>query len=130
MARPARPTPTDSERKILDVLWKKREATVREVADELSNNSPVAYNTVLTILRIMEKKGFVTHAQYERAYIYRPAISRSEATAQALEQLLKQFFNGSPQVLAQHLIENESDMMELESLRRMVDAAHEKENKK
>ena len=130
MARSAQSTPTDSERKILEVLWKKREATVREVADELSNTSPVAYNTVLTILRIMDKKGFVTHTQQERAYIYRPAISRSEAITQALEQLLKQFFNGSPQVLAQHLIENETDMMELESLRRIVDAAHQKENKK
>jgi len=130
MARPVTPTLTTSERKILEVLWKKREATVREVTDELSNKTPVAYNTVLTILRILEKKGCVTHTQHERAYIYRPAISRSEALAQALEQLLKSFFNGSPQVLAQHLIENESDMIELDSLRRMVDAAQEKESKK
>jgi predicted transcriptional regulator len=130
MARPLTPTLTPSERKILEVLWKKREATVREVADDLSQKAPVAYNTVLTMLRILEKKGCVTHVQQDRAFIYRPAISRSEAIAQALEQLLKNFFNGSPQVLAQHLIENESDDMELDSLRRMVEAAQEKESKK
>jgi predicted transcriptional regulator len=129
MARPPTPTLTTSERKILEVLWKKREATVREVTDELSNKSPVAYNTVLTMLRILEKKGCVTHTQHERAYVYRPAISRSEAIGQALEHLLKSFFNGSPQVLAQHLIENESDEMELDALRRMVDAAQEKDDK-
>jgi BlaI family penicillinase repressor len=130
MARPVTPTLTASERKILEVLWKKREATVREVTEELSKKTSVAYNTVLTMFRILEKKGYVTHIQHERAFIYHPAISRSEALAQDLEQFLKNFFNGSPQILAQHLIENESDVMELDSLRRMVEAAQEKESKK
>jgi predicted transcriptional regulator len=129
MARPATPTLTPAERKILEVLWDKRTATVRDVTDALSTAAPVAYNTVLTILRILEKKGCVTHIQQDRAYVYSPAISRGDAATQALEQLLKNFFGGSSRVLAQHLIDHESDLLERDALQRLVDAAQEKESK-
>lgn len=130
MARPGTPTLTDSERKLLEVLWKCKEASVREVTDELSKKSPVAYTTVLTLLGLMEKKGLVSHRQEGRAFIYSAAVSRSEALAKAVEHLLKQFFNGSPQVLAQHLVEqHEVDPAELEALKQLVDAAPEKAKK-
>ena len=124
MARPASPTLTDSERRILEVLWKKKEASVREVADELSKKKPLAYTTVLTMFKILDKKGLVNHRTEGRAFIYSAAISRSDARRQALENLLKQFFNGSPSVLAQHLIsEHEVDAEALDALQAKVDAA-------
>jgi len=130
MARPPSPTLTDSERAILEVLWKKKEASVREVADELSKKKPVAYTTVLTMFKILDKKGLVSHRTEGRAFIYSPAISRSEARAHALENLLKQFFNGSPNVLAQHLLsEHEMDLAELEALQEKVAATPTRKNK-
>lgn len=124
MARPPSPTLTDSERRILDVLWKKKEASVREVADELSKKKAVAYTTVLTMFKVLEKKGLVTHRSEGRAFIYSAAISRSEARRQALENLLRSFFNDSPNALAQHLIEeHDMDADELSALQKRVDDA-------
>jgi predicted transcriptional regulator len=123
MARPRSPVPTDSERAILEILWKKQEASVREVADELAKKKAVAYTTVLTMFGILAKKGLVTHRSEGRAFIYRAAISRGEARRQALEHLLKQFFNGSPDVLAQHLVdEHDIDLPELKALQQQIDA--------
>ena len=123
MARPVSPTLTDSERAILEVLWKKKEASVREVTDELSKKKPTAYTTVLTMFKILDKKGLVSHRTEGRAFIYSATISRSDARKRALENLLKQFFNGSPNVLAQHLIsEHDMDPGELKALQEKVDA--------
>ncbi len=131
MARPVSPTLTDSERAILEVLWKKKEASVREVADELSKKKPVAYTTVLTMFKILDRKGLVSHRTEGRAFIYSPAISRSEARKHALENLLKQFFNGSPNVLAQHLLsEHDMDLAEIKALQEKVDAALAKGDKR
>jgi BlaI family penicillinase repressor len=97
---------------------------VREVADELSKKKPVAYTTVLTMFKVLDKKGLVHHRSEGRAFIYSAAISRSEARKQALENLLKSFFNDSPSVLAQHLIdEHDIDSDELQALRKRVDDA-------
>ncbi|HSX63142.1 MAG TPA: BlaI/MecI/CopY family transcriptional regulator [Pseudoxanthomonas sp.] len=127
MARPVSATPTDAERAILEVLWKKKEASVREVTDELSKKKPVAYTTVLTMFKILDKKGLVSHRTEGRAFIYSAAISRTEARRQALENLLKQFFNGSPNVLAQHLVnEHDMDVDELKALQEKVDTAAKK----
>ncbi|WP_313347933.1 BlaI/MecI/CopY family transcriptional regulator [Stenotrophomonas sp.] len=124
MARPPSPTLTDSERRILEVLWKKKEASVREVADELSRKKPVAYTTVLTMFKVLDKKGLVTHRSEGRAFIYSAAISRGEARKQALENLLKSFFNDSPNVLAQHLIDEHAiDADELQALQKRVEDA-------
>lgn len=124
MARPVSPTPTDSERAILEVLWDKKEASVREVTDELSKTRPVAYTTVLTMFKILSRKGFVRHRTEGRAFIYRPTISRREARSSALQHMLAQFFNGSPKVLAQHLLsEHDVDLTELKRLQKKVDAA-------
>jgi BlaI family penicillinase repressor len=130
MARPPSTTLTDSERAILEVLWKKKEASVREVADELSKKKPVAYTTVLTMFKILDKKGLVTHRTEGRAFIYSPAISRNEARSHALENLLRQFFNGSPNVLAQHLLsEHDMDLAELKALQEKIDATPTRKNK-
>ncbi|MFC5570410.1 BlaI/MecI/CopY family transcriptional regulator [Lysobacter yangpyeongensis] len=124
MARPPSPTLTESERAILEVLWDKGEASVREVTDELSRRKAVAYTTVLTMFATLGKKGFVTHRAEGRAFIYRAAITRELARKQALDHLLQQFFDGSPNVLAQHLLsEHDIEQTELKALQRKVSAA-------
>lgn len=127
MARPPSPTLTESERAILEVLWDKGEASVREVTDELSKQKSLAYTTVLTMFNTLSKKGFVTHRAEGRAFIYRAAITRELARKQALDHLLQQFFDGSPNVLAQHLLnEHAIDQAELKALQRRVSAAKAK----
>lgn len=127
MARPPSPTLTESERAILEVLWDKGEASVREVTDELSKQKSVAYTTVLTMFNTLSKKGFVTHRPEGRAFIYRAAITRELARKQALDHLLQQFFDGSPNVLAQHLLsEHDIDQAELKALQRKVSIAKSK----
>ncbi len=124
MARPTSPTVTEAERAILEVLWNAGEASVREVTDTLSARKPVAYTTVLTMLGILLKKSLVEFRREGRAFIYRAAVSRDEVRAQALGNLLRQFFDDSPEVLALHLVQNhEIDDDDLDRLRAKVAAA-------
>lgn len=124
MARPVSPTPTPAEQAILDILWDKGEASVREVADVLGEHRPVAYTTVLTMFSVLARKGFVSHRQEGRAYIYHATLSREQARRQALDHLLLQFFDGSPNVLAQHLLDERGiDRNELQALRQRIDTA-------
>ena len=82
MARSPSLALTESERRILDVLWKKKEASVRDVTDELSRKKPVAYTTVLTMFKVLDRKGLVTHRVEGRAFIYSAAITRADARRQ------------------------------------------------
>lgn len=130
MVRPASPTVTDAERAILEVLWDRGEASVREVNDALSATKPVAYNTVLTMLGILLKKSLVAYRQEGRAFIYRATVSRDEVRTQALDHLLRQFFDDSPEVLALHLVQNHAfDASDLDRLRRKVAAAKDEEKR-
>ena len=124
MVRPTSPTVTDAERAILEVLWDRGEASVREVNEALSDSKPVAYNTVLTMLGILLKKSLVDYRQEGRAFIYRATVSRDEVRTQALDHLLRQFFDDSPEVLALHLVKNHAlDAEDLDRLRSKVAAA-------
>lgn len=107
MPRPKSPTLTDGELRLIRVLWDKGEATVNDVVDTLKVRPKPAYNTVLTLLRIMEKKGYVTHRKDGRAFIFRPLIGRADASRSALKTLVNQFFEGSPRLLMLNLLEDE-----------------------
>lgn len=112
------------------MLWDQGEASVREVTDALSRHKSVAYTTALTMLSVLSKKGLVTHRLEGRAFIYRAAITRDQARKRALDHLLRQFFKGSPNVLAQHLVsEHDINPAELATLRSKVDAARAKGKK-
>lgn len=123
MPRPKSSVLTEAEQRIMRVLWAKDEASVREVTDVLGrSNRPVAYNTVLTLLRILTDKGYVAPRKEGRAFIYAPLVSRAEARSRALKQLLTQFFEGSPTALAQHLIDQEEiDFDELDALKAEIE---------
>ncbi|MEX0709070.1 MAG: BlaI/MecI/CopY family transcriptional regulator [Woeseia sp.] len=117
MARKQSPTLTEGELKVMAVLWDREEASVREVTDVLSEQQPVAYSTALTMLRILNDKGYVTYRKEGRAFVYCPLVSRHEARSSALRHLIAKFFNGSPEALAQNLVdETDVDLAELERL--------------
>jgi BlaI family transcriptional regulator, penicillinase repressor len=126
MPKPRSDVLTEAEQRVMHVLWNKGEASVREVTDVLEKTYPVAYNTVLTILRILTDKNYVSPRQDGRAFIYTPSVSRSEAQSRALKKMMSTFFEGSPTELAQHLIRTENlSADELQSLKDELDSISE-----
>lgn len=107
MARPKSPLLTDGELRIMRVLWEKGESSVGAVVDALPAKPKPAYNTVLTLLRIMENKGYVAHRKEGRAFLFRPLIARADAGRKALTSLVNRFFDGSPRLLILNLLEDE-----------------------
>jgi predicted transcriptional regulator len=107
--RPKRPNLTEAELRLMEVIWTKRRATVAEVAEALPQEPALAYNTVLTTMRILEEKGYLRHIQSKqgRAFIYRPVITRESASRNAVRHLLRRFFGDSAEALVLNLIENE-----------------------
>ena len=96
MARKKSLTLTDAEHRIMEVLWQKSAATVAEVAEELAGKDGSAYTTVLTMMRILHAKGYVSCDKRGRAHIFRPRVDRNTAARKAVRQLLTKFFAGSP----------------------------------
>jgi predicted transcriptional regulator len=124
MPRKSSKTLTDAELAVMQVLWERGAATVAEVAEALSGDKPWAYNTVLTFLRILERKGYAGHIKHGRAFVYRPRVARGDARHKALRKLLGRFFDGSPELLVQNILEaGEMDPDELGRIRALLDEA-------
>jgi predicted transcriptional regulator len=114
---------TESELRLMEVIWKKGSATVAEVADALPKSLDLAYNTVLTTLRILEDKRYLRHttAGDSRAFIYSPLVSREQASHSAVRLLLSRFFGDSPKALVLNLIEDEKlNDAELKRIRELL----------
>jgi BlaI family transcriptional regulator, penicillinase repressor len=107
MSRPKSPTMTDGELRLMNVLWERGQATVGEIVEALKATPRPAYNTVLTLLRIMEKKGYVSHRKDGRAFTFLPTVARADASRSALQMLVNRFFEGSPRLLMLNLLEDE-----------------------
>lgn len=88
----------------MNVLWQRERATVGEVVEALPAAPRPAYNTVLTILRILERKGYVTHEKEGRAFAWVPVLNRREARRGALSHVLTRFFDDSPELLVVNLL--------------------------
>jgi predicted transcriptional regulator len=124
MPRPTSATLTEGELRIMRVLWDKGESTVGDVVDTLKARPKPAYNSVLTLLRILEKKRYVTHRKDGRAFIYRPVIARADARRSALKALVNRFFEGSPRLLMLNLLEDERlSPRVLEDLKKRIEDA-------
>ena len=123
MARKKSLNLTEAELRLMDVVWNKGAATVGEVAAALTGEPTLAYNTILTTLRILEQKGYVRHTKSRegRAFIYRAVVGREQASRNALRQLLRGFFANSPEMLVLNLLDD-SDLSqrELQNIRRLL----------
>ena len=106
----------------MDVLWLKGAATVQQVLDWLPDKPALAYNSVLTTIRILEKKGYVKHVKDGRAHVYEPLIGRQEATRSEIRHLVGRFFRDSHEALVLNILEdNELEAAELKRLREMLE---------
>jgi len=121
MARSKSLNLTEAELRLMQILWDSGPATVTDVVRALPRRLSLAYNTVLTTLRILEQKGYVTHEKRGRAHVYAPLVDRGAAQRSAVLHLLIRFFDGSPGLLVMNLLEDEKlDAPELERLKRMI----------
>ena len=122
MARPKSPGLTDAELRVMRVLWETGRATVANVVERLSGAHTLAYNTVLTTLGILERKGYVTHQKDGRAFVYLPVVDQSAARQSALAHLLNRFFDDSPRLLVLDLLGHErTDAEELRRVRELIE---------
>jgi predicted transcriptional regulator len=110
---------TEHEMRLMDVLWRKKRASVADVVAGLPP-PPLAYSTVLTTLRTLEEKGYVTHEEDGRAFLYRAVVGRADAAKSAVHQVLDRFFGNSPGALAVTLLHDarlsDEDIAQLEQL--------------
>lgn len=105
----------------MNVLWDKGSATIHEVLQSLPDNPPLAYNTVLTIVRILEKKGYVKHEKDRRAHIYTASVDRKDATRSEVSRLVSRFFGNSHELLVMNILEEQSiDADELDRVRQLL----------
>lgn len=128
MARKRTPTLTEAEFKLMDVIWKRGKASVSDVLEGLPETDAPAYNTVLTILRILEDKEYLSHTKSGRAHVYHPLISREQAQSTAVRHVVSRFFNNSPEMLMVNLLKDEKlAPEELTRLREMIRTSEEQQ---
>jgi predicted transcriptional regulator len=121
MARKKSTTLTDAEHRIMEVLWARGAATVAEVVEDLSGEDGTAYTTILTLLRILRVKGYVSCRKEGRAHVYVPKVPRAAAAKTAVQQLLGKFFYGSPGELVLAFLRDEAvSPEELDELKRKI----------
>jgi len=122
LARNKSATLTEAELRIMNVLWEKGSATVHEVLQGMSAQPALAYNSVLTIIRILEKKGYVQHVKDRRAHVYMPKVDRKDATRFEVRHLVSRFFGNSDELLVLNILEEKSiDADELARLRQLLE---------
>ena len=106
----------------MNVLWDRGSATVHEVLQALPERPSLAYNSILTIVRILEKKGYVKHLKDKRAHVYLPLVGREDATRFEVRHLVSRFFGNSHALLALNVLEEtDIDAEELTRLRQLLE---------
>jgi predicted transcriptional regulator len=115
-------TLTGQELEIMKVVWEIENATVRDVYEALLKRRKVAYTTVMTMMKILEEKGYLKKKQSERAYLYRPAQPKAQVIGALVRDFVNRVFNGSAEPLLVHLVEehglSQKDLEEIAKLRR------------
>ncbi|APG60496.1 BlaI/MecI/CopY family transcriptional regulator [Christiangramia salexigens] len=112
---------TKAEEEIMQILWELKEANVAGIIDSMSEPKP-AYNTVSTIVRILENKGFVDHKKAGKGYIYFPLVEKETYSNQSMKQLVNNYFNGSFKSMVSFFMKkNDLSTQELEAILKEID---------
>jgi predicted transcriptional regulator len=109
MSQPSPANLSKREREIMDILYRLGEAGAHEVTEEMAEK--VSYDTVRVTLSILEKKGYLSHQQDGRRYIFRPIMNREKASRHAVDNLLQTFFQGSPSQAILAMLDISSDRL-------------------
>ena len=100
-------TLTEAELRIMNVLWAKGSGTVQQVLDSIMETPTLAYNSVLTTIRVLERKGYLKHLKDGRAHVYTPLVGQEEATRSEIRHLVGRFFKNSHEQLVLNLLEDQ-----------------------
>ncbi len=120
-------TLTDAELRVMKVLWDKGSGTVQQVLDSIDEKPALAYNSILTTIRILERKGYLKHSKDGRAHVYQPVVRQEDATRTEIRHLVSRFFRNSHEDLVLNILEDQGiQPEELERLRKMLDGRDEK----
>jgi predicted transcriptional regulator len=104
----------------MKILWRRGESAVTDLVADLPDGEALAYNSVLTTIRILEQKGYVEHRQEGRAFVYRPCVAENEASRSEVRHVLNRFFGNSRERLLLSLLGDED--LSAEELDRLKDA--------
>lgn len=120
---------TKAEEQIMQVLWQLELANVKDIIEKFPNPKP-AYNTVSTIVRILETKHFVAHEQHGKGYKYYPLVKKGTYSNQSINKLVNNYFNGSFKSMVSFFAQNnEIDLKEMESILTEINLANSKSQK-
>jgi predicted transcriptional regulator len=100
-------TLTDQELEIMKVVWDLEKATVRDVYEVLLERRRIAYTTVMTMMKILEGKGYLKKSREDRAYLYRPSEPKDSVIRGMVREFVNRVFNGSAEPLLMHLVADE-----------------------
>ena len=112
---------TEAEQRLMEIVWSSGPATVGQIVEAIPEAERPAYNTVQTIMKILERKGYVEHGAEGRAFVYQAVVDRDAAARTALSHVVQRFFGGSPRALALNLVEGDHlTEDELDELQRTI----------
>lgn len=115
---------TDAELEIMQVVWDQGKATVRSVYEALNQRRKVAYTTVLTMMKLLEHKGFLSRDESERTHVYRPRRQKQRVVTAMVDDFIERVFQGAARPLLMHLLE-ENDLTP-EEIEQLAEAARRK----
>jgi BlaI family penicillinase repressor len=112
---------TKAEEQVMQILWQLNEGIVKDIIDKMTEPKP-AYNTVSTVVRVLEGKGFIDHKAYGNSHVYFPAISEAEYKKFTFDKMMKSYFNNSYQSLVSFIAdEKKLGIHELDELTQLID---------
>jgi predicted transcriptional regulator len=117
-------TLTEAELRLMKILWRRGESAVTDIVADLPEGESLAYNSVLTTIRILEQKGYVDHRQEGRAFVYRPCVAENDASRSEVRHVLNRFFGNSRERLLLSLLgDEELSADELERIKKAIRSA-------
>jgi BlaI family penicillinase repressor len=119
---------TKAEEQVMQILWQLKEAIVKQILDKMPDDPKPAYNTVSTVVRVLESKGFVDHKAYGNSHVYFPIVSEEEYKKFAFDKVIKSYFNNSYKSLVSYLVkEQKLNLSELAELILLAERSRNKE---
>ena len=112
---------TKAEEQVMQILWQLKEAIVKDIIEEMPEPKP-AYNTVSTVVRVLEGKGFIDHKAYGNSHVYFPAISDADYKKFTFDKMMKNYFSDSYKSLVSFIVDEKNlDVKQLDELSSLID---------
>jgi BlaI family penicillinase repressor len=118
---------TKAEEQVMQILWQLKEAIVKQILDKMPDDPKPAYNTVSTVVRVLESKGFVDHKAYGNSHVYFPIVSEEDYKKFAFDKVIKSYFNNSYKSLVSYLVKEQK--LNLSELAELILLAERSRNK-